>query len=233
MTPLTPFVTIIIPAWNEELRISDTLRALQHCIPAHEGISRHEIIVVDDGSGDQTYQEAWPWADRIIRHTKRRGKGAALSTGIAEAKGEFLIFLDADLQDTARYAPLLLNPLLNQDADMVIAKLPAPWKPAGFGFVKRLASKGIYRLSGYKPSAPLSGQRAIRASLLDQVGKLARGFGFEVGLTIDVARLGCRIAEIDVPFRHRESGQDWQGLYHRGYQLASVGSTLFRKWREY
>jgi glycosyltransferase involved in cell wall biosynthesis len=230
---MIPFVSMIIPAWNEEARISGTLQALQHGLLGFQGLSKLEIIVVDDGSKDKTYQEAYPWADALVRHSSRLGKGAAMSSGIRKAKGELLLFLDADLQESAVFAPLLLKPILAGEADMVIAKLPPPRIPGGFGLAKGMAAKGIYKLSGYKTTAPLSGQRALRTSMLEKMGKLANGFGIEIGLTIDAARQGFRIAEMDMPFRHREMGRDWQGFYHRGRQFVSVGTTLVTKWKEH
>lgn len=219
--------SVILPAWNESSRIGETLRTIR------EGALRHaEVIVVDDGSGDGTAEAAAPWADRVIRHERNRGKGAALATGWRLAEGEVLLFLDADLGTSARYADRLLVPIERDEADMVIAVLPAPRQKGGFGLARGMASRGIYWLSGYRPTAPLSGQRALRKSVLERIGDLAPGFGIEVSLTIDAARSGFRIAEVDVPFRHRETGRDWQGFCHRGKQIVHIGRTLLRKWRE-
>ncbi|MFD0694928.1 glycosyltransferase family 2 protein [Paenibacillus sp. GCM10027628] len=230
---MKPYVSIIIPAWNEEHTIFRTLRYLQESAElAWEDELHFEIIVVDDGSRDRTYETAWPWADKMVRHRRRRGKGAALQSGIEHARGEVLLFIDADVQASVRHALVLTEPLLRKEADMVIAKLPPSGAKSGFGLVKGLARRGIYRLSGYRTAAPLSGQRAMRADRLRELGCLARGFGVEVALTIDAARRGLRIVELDVPISHRETGRDWHGFVHRGKQFVAVGAALLTRWKE-
>lgn len=221
-------ISIVIPAWNEERRIGETLRSLRL---AGDEYADAELIVVDDGSSDDTSDQAHDFADRVLRHVRRRGKGEALNTGWKTARGDIVIMLDADLGTTAKHWPMLLRPVLTGEADMSVARLPAAQRKGGFGLVKGFASHGIYRLSGFRARAPLSGQRAVRKRVLERIGGLCKGFGIEVGLTIDAARLGFRIAEVDVPFRHRESGRDWQGYVHRGRQFVEVGRTLLDKWR--
>ncbi len=224
-------VSIVIPASNEAETIPVTLGVLDE---VRERLSESwwsELIVVDDGSTDHTYDKALPWADHIIRHSKKRGKGEALDSGWKTAKGDIVLFLDADLGGSVRHAADLLAPIVEGEADMTIAVLPAPARKGGFGIVKGLARQGIYRLSGFEAAAPLSGQRAVRKEVLEKIGGLTKGFGIEVGLTIDAARAGCRIREVPVPFRHRETGRDWSGFCHRGKQFLSVSKTLLRKWR--
>jgi len=229
MPQRTPWISVIMPAWNEAERIGTTLQHLQlHTRKQH---IVHEIIVVDDGSEDDSWRTAEHYADRVIRHARRRGKGAALETGWREARGNILVFLDADLEESAVYVDKLVQPVLTGDADMTIAKFPPSVVRGGFGFVKGLAVNGIYHLSGYRPEAPLSGQRAVRREVLEQIGGLSVGFGIEVGLTIDAIRRGYRLLEVEVPFRHRETGRDLQGFMHRGRQFWHVGRTLMHKWR--
>lgn len=230
---MKPYISIIIPAWNEEGSIEHTLRHLQDQADLlYNPAMRVEIIVVDDGSCDKTYEVAWPWADKLIKHKRRYGKGAAMQSGVAEARGDLLLFLDADLRATAGRALVLIEPLLRHEADMAIAKLPPSRTKAGFGLVKGLARRGIRQLSGYETEAPLSGQRAVRADRLRELGELRRGFGVEVALTIDAARRGLRIVELDVPISHRETGRDWHGFVHRGKQFAAVSLALLSRWKE-
>lgn len=226
---LYPKVSIIVPAWNEARIIAETLLAIKEAF-VRLGQLELELIVVDDGSKDDTAIVATPYADRIICHSCNMGKGVALYNGWRMASGSYIIFLDADLGKSAGSVRLLLEPLLHDEYDMTIAELPSAHIQGGFGLVKGLAIAGIYRLCGYHTRTPLSGQRAIRREVLERIGGLSRGFGVEVGLTIDVARAGFRIGELPVPFRHRESGRDLQGFYHRGKQFISVGRTLIHKW---
>jgi glycosyltransferase involved in cell wall biosynthesis len=228
-------VSIIIPAWNEEARLGATIAALRQMtegggMQAPQGRVQ-QIVVVDDGSVDRTFAVAQQAADLALRHERRRGKGEALRTGWQAASGDLLLFADADLGESAVHLLRLLEPVAAGRADMAIARFPKPDQPAGFGFVKRLAAAGIYRLCGYEASAPLSGQRAVRRELLERIGPLAAGFGIEVGLTIDAIRWGYRIEEIELPLTHRAMGRDWRGFFHRGKQLAAVMKTLAYKWK--
>jgi glycosyltransferase involved in cell wall biosynthesis len=220
-------VTVIVPAWNEAERIDDTLRHLvqlkQIC---GSDLRSLQTIVVDDGSTDGTAEHAARWADLVLAHPRNMGKGASLMTGLKCAAGDIVVFLDADLGESARHCPRLWEPLLTGDADMTIARLPEARRKGGVGLARKLAGAGVERLTGYHCLAPLSGQRALRAGLLRRIGKLSGGFGVEVGLTIDAVRLGSRIQELEIPFAHRETGRDLQGWMHRGRQFISIGSVL-------
>lgn len=226
---MTYTASIVMPAWNEGDVIVDTLRALRAL--EQDGTYVWEIIVIDDGSSDDTMRKASPWADLFVRHPGNRGKGAALETGWKNASCPEVVFLDADLGESAACVTTLLQPVWDDVLDMCIAVLPPPTVRGGFGFVKRVARSGIRSLCGFDPAAPLSGQRAMKRQMLQSMPSFARGFGIEVGLTIDAVRLGYRVGEVAVPFRHRETGRTLAGFYHRGKQLAAVGSTLFAKWR--
>lgn len=231
---IKPSVSIIIPAWNEAEHIELTLRSLRN-VPVHHfpgSIGKLEIIVVDDGSWDETYAIASLYADVMIKHKYNQGKGAALASGSMQASGDILVFLDADLKETAAYAFRLLQPIIDGLADMSIAVLPPAKKKAGFGLVKRLAAYGIHKLSGYHAISPLSGQRALRREIMEEIRYPGKGFGVEVGLTIDTVRRGFQILEVPIPFRHRETGRDFKGFYHRGRQMAAIAGTLYKKWRE-
>ncbi|MFK7697161.1 glycosyltransferase family 2 protein [Paenibacillus sp. HJGM_3] len=226
-------LSIVVPAWNEAERLGATLQALRCMADAcSEALfaGRAELVVVDDGSEDGTLAVARPLADAALRHSRRRGKGAALRTSVQASRGAVLLFADADLGESAAHLARLLEPLAAGQADMVVARFPAAGRRGGFGLVKRLAAGGIRRLSGYEAAAPLSGQRAVRRELLERIGPLAAGFGIEVGLTIDAVRLGYRVQEIELPLRHRETGRDWRGFLHRGRQFWAVLRTLALRW---
>ncbi|MDF2714179.1 MAG: hypothetical protein K0R28_1104 [Paenibacillus sp.] len=223
-------VSIVVPAWNEERSIGATLEAL-HQLRGESGKPLWtELIVVDDGSSDRTADEAARWATVVIEHSRRLGKGAALRSGWTRASGDIVMFVDADLECSAVHLAGLLEPVQNGEADMAIARFSAAAVNGGFGIVRRFAGRGIYKLTGLRFEAPLSGQRAVRSQLLRQLGRLPEGFGVEVGLTIDAARLGYRICEVPLPLSHRETGKTLLGFVHRGNQLIAVGKTMLNRW---
>jgi glycosyltransferase involved in cell wall biosynthesis len=223
-------VSIVVPAWNEERMLAATLAALHQMKNEQGDALWTELIVVDDGSSDKTAEEADRWATSVIVHGSRLGKGAAMRTGWTQAKGDIVLFADADLGHSAVHLAGLLQPVISGEADMAIARFAVPAAKGGFGLVKMFAARGIYMLTGLKLEAPLSGQRAVSSRLLRQIGRPPAGFGIEVGLTIDAARLGCRICEVPLPLVHRETGRTLAGFWHRGLQLLDIGITMLTRW---
>ncbi|GBF11053.1 MAG: glycosyltransferase family 2 protein [Tepidibacillus sp.] len=225
-----PKISIIVPAFNEEKYIESTIQAIR------KWTYDKEIIIVDDGSTDKTKEILMKIAsDSVVKPIflkLNQGKGQALKAGVKQAEGEVIMFLDADLGDSAKDADRLLDPIFKNDADMTIAILPRSSMKAGFGLVKKLARSGIYFMTGYQPIAPLSGQRAMKRKVIDQITELVSGFGIEVGLTIDVLRMGFKIKEVEVALYHRETGRDLKGFIHRGKEFIAVAKALFIKWRQ-
>jgi glycosyltransferase involved in cell wall biosynthesis len=218
-------ISVVVPAYNEEERLDATLRAIRKW---NDGA---ELIVVDDGSQDRTAEIAAELADVVIRNKQNGGKGFSLWNGFKQASGGVILFLDADLGDSAVNAGDLVVPIQENGVHMTIACLPRALKRGGFGLVLGLARYGIERLSGFKCNAPLSGQRAIRREVLESMNGLSDGFGIEVGLTIDAVLKGFKVVEVPVSFRHRETGRDLRGFVHRGKEFYWVGRTLLQKWK--
>lgn len=217
-------ISAILPAYNEERRLPETIASLR------ESRFVSEIIVVDDGSADGTARAAEGRADIVVRLPVNRGKGEALRQGTLRGKGDVFLFLDSDLGATARFADRLLEPVLRGEADMSVALFPSAKRKAGFGLVKGLARHGIYRLTGFQAQSPLSGQRALTRAAAEAIRDWDVRFGIEVGMTIDALRRGFSIVEVPIPFAHRETGRDLPGFWHRGKQFVDVGRMLSKKW---
>ncbi|MCU1678803.1 MAG: hypothetical protein JWM93_3561, partial [Frankiales bacterium] len=194
------------------------------------GADNAAVLVVDDGSSDDTSARAHAAGAEVVRHPRSLGKGAALETGSAaaiERGARWLVFLDADLRASAAQWPVLAAPVIDGLADIAIATLPAQEAPGGGrGRVVRTARAGIESLTGFTATQPLSGQRALTVAAYRAVRPLAHGFGIEVGMTIDALRSGLRVVEVPVPFFHRVTGSDWRGRRHRARQLVDVLRTL-------
>ena len=193
------------------------------------------VVVVDDGSSDGTGDIARDAGAVVTQHRRNRGKAAAMESGAEAVRvldqlahaPRALLFLDADLEDTAAAAGPLVQPIVDDEADMTIAILPPQYRPGGGrGRVVRLSSGGIVRATGFTPTQPLSGQRCLTRAAFDAALPLARGFGVETGLTIDLLRAGFRVREVEVPFHHRVTGTDWRAKVHRGRQFADVARAL-------
>lgn len=218
-----PRVSVLIPAYNEEKRIYQTVRSVLQ-VPWVD-----EVIVVDDASTDRTAELAQAAGARVIRLGRNRGKGGALNRGAAEVTGQVVVLLDADVGETAVEVEKLIQPVLAGLADMTIARFPKSTRKAGFGLVKGLARWGIRRFTGLEVEAPLSGQRAMTREVFQAILPFQSGYGVEVGLTIDVARRGYRIMEVETAMRHAETGRDLRGFLHRGKQFCHVAKVLLKK----
>lgn len=215
-------VVALIPAFNEAERIAQTVTAAARVAL----IGR--LLVIDDGSDDDTAAAARRAGAEVLSLGRNAGKGAALAAGLAHTAeaADVVVFLDADLGDTAEQATLLVLPVITGAADMTIAVFPPPTRPGGIGLVKGLARAGLRALAGVEAQAPLSGQRALSRAAVHAAAPLARGFGAEVALTVRVARAGLTVLEVPTTMAHAATGRDLAGVIHRGRQFVDVAATL-------
>lgn len=232
-------VAAIIPCKDEADRIVATVEA----VLGLDGVDK--VVVVDDGSSDDTAAVADAAGADVIVHARNFGKAAALETGVRHlreleqsdpanasdaATPRHLLFVDGDLEGSASNLHVLLPPILEGRADMTIATLPPQTTAGGgHGFVVRLARDGITNLTGWTAKQPLSGMRCLTAEAFDAASPLAPGWGVEVGLTVDVLAAGLTIEEVPCELQHRVSGKDWSGQVHRAKQYRDVWRALTRR----
>ncbi|HZO89508.1 MAG TPA: glycosyltransferase family 2 protein [Chthonomonadaceae bacterium] len=218
----------LIPAYNEAERIAATIAALRS-IASQIGLE--EIVVVDDGSQDDTAARAEAAGADVVFRQANRGKGAALQAAFDLSRGQIVLLLDADLGESAAEAVKLVEPVRSGAADMTIATFPViPGKGGGFGLVVKLARWGIRRLTGQQMQAPLSGQRAARRKVIEAAGGFAAGWGVEIGLTVAALRSGYRVVEVPTTMTHRVTGRAPADILHRAAQLYGAARILFRLW---
>jgi glycosyltransferase involved in cell wall biosynthesis len=199
----------VVPAFNCADTVGDTVTALM-------GVAdMSRVVVVDDGSTDATAQAASEAGAELVKLTVNVGKGSAVMAGLERCRSaEIVLLIDADTGHTAAEAVHLVGPVAAGDVEMTVAVLPSVGRRAGFGFVKGIAHEALLGATGQPFAAPLSGQRAVRMSILDDI-QLAPRFGLEVGLTIDVHRAGGSIREVKAGFDHRHTGRSLAGFVHR------------------
>ena len=235
-------VAAVIPCKDEADRIAATVAA----VASLPQVGR--VVVVDDGSTDETSAAARAAGADVVRHDRNRGKAAALETGVARVRAleradagrdpsaawpAALLFVDGDLQETATNLGVLTTPVLDGSADMTIATLPAQITAGGGrGLVVGLARRGIEHLTGFRAVQPLSGMRCLSPAAFAAGTPLARGWGVETALTVDVIRAGLTVLEVPCELQHRVSGSDWHGQLHRAGQYRDVWLALVRRgWR--
>jgi Glycosyl transferase family 2 len=200
-------VAVLVAARDEADRIESTIAALREQFP------EVEIVVADDGSGDDTAVRAAAAGARVVR-LPRRGKGQALTLAERDLRPGAIVLCDADLDGD-------LRPLADADADVAVAVF-AERQGGGFGIAKRTARRLVRAFSGFDPREPLSGQRAFSPAARAACFPLAAGFGCEVRGTIDAVRAGLRVEEVELPLGHRATGRTPGGFAHRARQLTDA-----------
>jgi glycosyltransferase involved in cell wall biosynthesis len=211
-TPGKARVVALVAARDEADRIGATVQALRGI----RDVSR--VVVVDDGSKDDTAVAALEAGATVLRRHRSGGKGSAIDAAFDRLDADVWLLADADLAESAGALAVVLAPVRAGDADVAIARLPAGRRDGGFGLVKRAARWAIRRLSGFDASEPLSGQRAVSSRAVHAMRPLAPGFGMETAMTIDAARAGLRVVEIAADVSHRATHRDVRGFAHRGRQ---------------
>ena len=216
-------VSVIIPAYNEAKEIRDTIFGLKSV----EYIDK--ILVVDDGSHDDTSAIARSAGADVISLNNNRGKGYAMKAGYEICTTDIIAFLDADLGKSAVEAKKLLEPVAYGKADAAIAKFPMTKGKGGFGIVKALSRQGVKFLTGKTIDSVLSGQRAFKRSVLKAEMFKYERFGIEFGMTVDLIKNKARILEVEVNMKHRTTGRDLRGFIHRARQFSDILTVLLRK----
>ena len=217
-------MAVIIPARDEAERIAATVRACR-------SIPRVDlVVVVDDGSADGTQDHARAAGAVTVRHSVGRGKASALETGASvvgmrdyeDGPARLLLFVDADVGDTAAACAELVPPIVDGVADMSIAVPPKQAGAGGRGRVVRLARSAIAVATGWSPVAPRSGPRCRSRRAYEAAAPRAAGWGGEVGLAIAVLVAGMTVIEVPCSITHRVTGNDSAGRLHRASQYKDV-----------
>lgn len=201
-------ISIILPAFNEEGTIAAVVRGCREAVP-----TLTEILVIDDGSSDQTATRAREAGANVIRIDPNGGKGNALRLGIERSVGNVLVFLDADGQDDPGEIPMLLD-ALHAGADLVVgSRFLGRFDPGAITPINRFGNQlltGVVNLLfGVRLTDTQAGFRAVRRSLLERMALAARHYDIETDLLLQAMRVGGRVVELPVrrgARRHGASG---------------------------
>ncbi len=205
-------LSVVIPAYNEEKGIADILSRVLSVQDElhHVGIDEMELLVVDDGSKDQTAEIITNLGRssaciKLIRHPINKGYGAALKTGFANAKGELIAFLDADGTYPPEYFPHLCKEALN-GCDLVVgsrmagatSEMPMTRRIGNFFFANLLTL-----LSRERVSDSASGMRVFKREVLARVYPLPDGLNLTPVMSAKALHEGIKVTEVAIPYRER------------------------------
>ncbi|HSO25926.1 MAG TPA: glycosyltransferase, partial [Methanobacteriaceae archaeon] len=182
-------VSVVIPAYNEEKNVAHVVKTALSCKYVQE------VLVVDDGSTDNTYEKAKVAGASIIRHTTNQGKGAALKTGFKHSNGDIVAFIDGDLENlTTKQVENMIRPILDGKADITKTKFKRE-----AGRVTELTAKPLlnFFFPEVKFDQPLSGQFAAKRTALNKI-RFEEDYGVDVGIVLDADVKGLHIKEVDI-----------------------------------
>lgn len=229
--PGRPRVSVVIPALDEEMTIAAVVRSVRN---------QHvdEVIVVDNGSSDGTYEQAHYAGARVIREP-RRGYGRACRAGVdaASADTDIVVFLDGDGSDCPELMHRLVAPIVGGTHDFVIgSRIRGLREPGSMNLQQlwagRLAGFLIGLLYGvrYTDMCPF---RAIRRNALEQLNMCEETYGWNLEMQMRTAQAGLRILEVPVNHRCRGGGRSkvsgtWRGTIIAGARILSTFVRLAR-----
>jgi dolichyl-phosphate beta-glucosyltransferase len=217
---MSQFISIIIPAYNEAARLGRTLETVVDYMRGNypEG----EVIVVDDGSADetatlarQTLAGTAPLRTSVISYKSNLGKGRAVRLGLLAARGEVALFSDADLSTPITEAPKLFDPILNDECDVAFGSraldrnligVHQPWRREQGGRVFNLAVRVATGMPFWDTQC---GFKAFKMSVFRPLVEAATvdRFGFDVELLYLGYRAGLRLREVPVRWDHNEGSK--------------------------
>ncbi len=200
-------ISVVIPVYNEEEQIGRCLHETHRTMTGLE--ANFEIIVVDDGSYDETLTLARLAAEdfdnvRVVSYPENLGKGYALVEGAKEARGDLILFVDADLEVHPRQLALLYGALIGLEADVVIGSKMHPSSTIDYPLKRRILSVGYYVLVRFLFRLPVrdtqTGLKLYKAEVLRRVAGrlLVKSFACDLEALANAHRLGYRIAEAPV-----------------------------------
>lgn len=203
----SPSVSIVMPVYNEARTVARTVAAIQR---AYRGGPAYEIVAVDDGSTDTTRGVLEDLAKQsaltLLVHKKNRGKGAAVRTAVAAARGRVVVVQDADAEYDPREHPMLVRPLSEGRADVVYGNRMHAGNPVGYRrywLGNWLISWWCSLLFGHRVHDVETGFKAFRRDVFDKLTLRADRFDFEAEFTARVLQRQLRLVEVPISYRPR------------------------------
>jgi glycosyltransferase involved in cell wall biosynthesis len=218
---ITPWISIVVPAYNEEVRLKESLGKIDAYLREREVAC--EIVVVDDGSSDLTADIAVSYAShcvkhcsvRLLRNERNRGKGYSVRRGMLETTGKYALLTDADLSSPIDELPKLEEYVVNRDCDIAIGSRDVPGSAVEIhqSWLRENAGKVFNRIVRLSTGLPFwdtqCGFKLFKMDTCKEVFRKQRleRFAFDVEVLYIASKWGLKTAEVPVVWRHAEGSK--------------------------
>ena len=231
MSQKATMLSIVVPDYNEEHTIGDIIDRLKATLQK-TGL-KSEIIVIDDHSRDRSAEISLNKHAKVYSLKQHMGKGFALRAGFKKAKGEIIVTIDSDGSNRPEELPLLLNPILQGKADLVIGSRFSGNPPTSG---KRFNAAGVHIfnlmikiLTGASVSDSQSGYRAMKSEVLDDLRLKSGTYEIESEMLVKIVRRGFRVREVPVSFEQRTYGKSTLDPIVDGFKILMSIVTSYLK----
>jgi glycosyltransferase involved in cell wall biosynthesis len=226
-----PLISVVVPAFNEEHTVGDIIDRLKIALKRASVLS--EIMVIDDCSRDATAEISRRRNVKVYSFNQHMGKGYALRAGFVKAKGEIIVTIDSDGSNRPEELPLLLNPVLHNQADLVIgSRFSGTTATSGKRFNAagvRIFNSLIRFLTGAVVTDSQSGYRAMRSAVLKDLKMRSGTYEIESEMLVKIAHRRFRITEVPISFEQRTYGVSTLDPIVDGLKiLASIFTSYLR-----
>jgi glycosyltransferase involved in cell wall biosynthesis len=204
---MRPELSVLMPVYNERATV---VEAIEQVLAAGLPVDGLELIVVDDGSTDGTREllegRTWPVEVRLLRHERNRGKGAAVRTALAEARGRSTTILDADLEYDPANIPPLLEPIAAREAEAVFG-VRGFQSHSAYSFWYVVGNKAVTLSANLLYNSWLSDlmtcHKVVRTELFRDLRLREQGFGIEPEIAARLLQRGVRVYEVPITYQAR------------------------------
>jgi glycosyltransferase involved in cell wall biosynthesis len=223
-----PLLSVLMPVYNEAGTVEEAIRTVLEA----DGLSSRELIVVDDGSTDGTREllrsRDWPDGTRVLFHDRNQGKGAAVRTALAKARGEVSAIFDADLEYDPEDLALVLRPITAGDTNACFG-VRAFEGHTSHSFLFVMGNRGVTLAANLLFNVYIKDlmtcHKAVRTEVFQSLPLTARGFEIEPEITARLLQRGERIYEVPVHYRARATEE---GKKLTAFDGVRVLATLVR-----
>jgi glycosyltransferase involved in cell wall biosynthesis len=215
-----PFVSIIMPALNEEKTVGKLILEASHLLASHR--LPFEVIVVDDGSSDGTYDEALRCGAVVLRNDRKRGKGYCLRRGLKKARGEIIVTMDSD----GEHLPIDIIRLLRSVFDGADVVSGSRFLNGSTNLTSRIHFVGnqifnlvILVLTGKRITDSQTGFRVLKRRVIDSLRLKSDGFEIESEITVKSLMNGFNFKEVPISTKRREYGLSRIRMFSDGRKI--------------